>query len=112
MTDSLPDPIEVAARIEQCRTELGLSQGGLAKQLGVQRKTVWTWEKGAVVPTTHLPALALVLRRSPQWLLYGVEPIEHELAEMRREIAELRKAVRALVREQQKITQQLSQRSA
>ena len=55
MTDQL------ANRIKDRRTDLGLTQAELAEQVGVTRKTVNTVENGVFVPST---ILALKLARA------------------------------------------------
>ena len=36
--------------IKRCRAALGMSQAGLAARLGIDRKTVRSWERGDTVP--------------------------------------------------------------
>jgi len=38
--------------VETLRTQLGLTQGQLAKMLDVHPTTVWRWESGQVEPST------------------------------------------------------------
>lgn len=49
------------------RAALGLSQRGLAEELDVQQKTVWSWETGQH-PIEHGRILRLALERLAQLL--------------------------------------------
>lgn len=56
-------------RISQKRAALGLTQGTLARQVGVDRVTVWRWETGQMVPHPLMQRrLATVLESSPHEL--------------------------------------------
>ncbi len=62
-----------AARIKQARKDAGLSQGGLAERLGVDRSAVAQWERNnAAGPTVgHLTMIALATGVSFEWLATG-----------------------------------------
>ena len=68
-------PERLANKIKQRRGELGLTQGELAEQVGVTRKTVNTVENGVFVPSTILALkLARALGRSVEQLFSLGEP--------------------------------------
>ncbi len=59
-------------RIQHRRTALGLSQAGLAADLGVGQSTVAKWERGPNTPrSSTLPRLAARLGVSVAWLVSG-----------------------------------------
>lgn len=63
-------------RLRALRTELGLTQAGLAEQVGVTRKTINTVENGVFIPST---VLALKLARalgSPVETIFSIEEEE------------------------------------
>ncbi len=62
--------MKFAEKIYTCRKKAGLSQDGLAEQLGVSRQTISKWENGEALPeTSKLPGLAKALGVSIDWLL-------------------------------------------
>jgi transcriptional regulator with XRE-family HTH domain len=63
----------LADRIRQRRTELGLSQVKLARRLGVSQSAVALLENGRNQTTTKIFEYAEALETSPEWLLYGGE---------------------------------------
>ena len=50
--------INVCFRLREERDRIGMSQGGVATQLGVTTKTVWRWEKQIPIPSDKLAELA------------------------------------------------------
>lgn len=82
-------------RIAQARRELqvllerDVSQRDMARALGVDASTFWTWESGEKVPRSEtLERLCRLLRVQPGYLLFGQPPKEAPTP-----IAEIRKAL-------------------
>ena len=79
----------IGARIRQKRTELGLLQKELARQVNIDPALMSLIERGYKVPPEPLiPKLAQVLQVSPEWLLRGddeAEPDEIRTDEFRRD---------------------------
>jgi len=67
----LPD---VGARIRQVRVALRLSQGELGRRIGKTASAVSKYERGQINEIMVLAALANVLGKSVDWLLYGHAP--------------------------------------
>jgi transcriptional regulator with XRE-family HTH domain len=66
---------ELGRRIVSKRTERGMAQVDLAKELGIDRSRLGKWERGLHTPLlTHLMALAKVLETSLDELLIGQSP--------------------------------------
>lgn len=63
--------MDIGDRIKQRRKELGLTADEVADRLGVDRSTIFRYEKGAInkVPSDTLAKLATILRTSPVYLL-------------------------------------------
>ena len=63
----------IGQRIREARQVYQLSQGGLAKRVGVSAAAVWQWESGDVrgLKPTNLLATARALGVNVQWLVYG-----------------------------------------
>jgi len=62
----------IGLRIQQARVAKGMTQGQLAKALGIDRGSVGRWETGRSVPRqVGVPKVAKVLGQSPDWLLEG-----------------------------------------
>ena len=63
-------------RIESLRSQKGLSQLELAKQLGYKSdSTISKWEKGSNIPTgKKLAMLAQVLGTTSDYILFGTKP--------------------------------------
>lgn len=62
--------MKLAEKIYTCRKKAGLSQDGLAEQIGVSRQAISKWENGEALPeTSKLPGLAKALGVSIDWLL-------------------------------------------
>lgn len=71
----------VNERIKLQRLKRGESAGMVAQHLGVNPATVFRWEKnGTNVPRRSIQALAAHLKTTPEWLLTGEEPEDHEEA--------------------------------
>jgi len=67
----------IGARIKRAREARGISQLGLAKQVGVPFQRVSEWERGVVSPSArYLRAIANALSVSLDWLLSGRGPME------------------------------------
>lgn len=62
-------PKLIGKRVKQRRTELGLSQKMLGRQINTTQGAIFKIERGAA--TRHLPALAKALGVSIDWLVYG-----------------------------------------
>ena len=62
---------EIAKRIKQRRTELGLSLQDISCDLGVSKSTLQRYESGKIrsIPLQPLEPLAKALHTSPDWLL-------------------------------------------
>jgi PAS domain S-box-containing protein len=80
---------ETGARLAQARKQAGLTQKGLAEQLGVTRRSVQGYEAGTVVPYRHLDRLGRILDRTPSWFLGD----ERAVAVTPDPVAELRAAL-------------------
>ena len=75
-------------RIAQLRREAGLSQEGLAEQMGVSRQAVSKWEKGLSYPDTeNLLALAALFGVSADHLAGLRREEEQSGAKMEEEMA-------------------------
>ncbi|MDR1755216.1 MAG: XRE family transcriptional regulator [Eubacterium sp.] len=61
----------IGKRIKQRRKELGLSADQVAERLGVDRTTLFRYERGAItkVPTSTMAKLAKILYTSPVYLM-------------------------------------------
>ncbi|MFZ4219175.1 helix-turn-helix domain-containing protein [Enterobacter ludwigii] len=65
---------KMSDRIVTRRTELGLTQRGLAKLVGLSSVSIMKWENGQNEPSgKNLFALSEALKCSPAWLLFGDE---------------------------------------
>lgn len=63
----------VADKIKHLREQEGMTQVGLAKQLGITRSSVNAWEMGVSVPSTqYIVELAHIFKVSTDYLL-GVD---------------------------------------
>ena len=63
----------VADKIKHLREQEGITQAGLAKQLGITRSSVNAWEMGVSVPSTqYIVELAHIFKVSTDYLL-GVD---------------------------------------
>ncbi|CNJ11086.1 helix-turn-helix domain-containing protein [Yersinia bercovieri] len=60
-----------AERVKQRRTELGLTQSGLAIKVGVKQQTIQRIESGATERPRYLLEIATALNCEPKWLIYG-----------------------------------------
>jgi phage repressor protein C with HTH and peptisase S24 domain len=58
-------------RIRQCREALGISQGELAKRVGIKQQSIGDLESGKTRGTKHLLGIAKALGQSPDWLEKG-----------------------------------------
>lgn len=63
----------MALRIRRCRTLMRLSQGELARRVGVHRSAVTQWEReGGTRPCIeHLAAISIVINVPFEWLATG-----------------------------------------
>lgn len=61
-------------RVAAAREALGLSQGDLAKIVGMRQQGIGSIENGDVERPRKLRELARALRKSEEFLLYGEEP--------------------------------------
>jgi transcriptional regulator with XRE-family HTH domain len=70
----------VATRLLRLRRMQGLTQKEAAHLMGISRRTYVRWETGASVPRVGPPlqSAAAVLRRSPMFLLFGIEGEEDD----------------------------------
>lgn len=95
----------IGLKIQQARVAKGMTQGELAKALGIDRGSVGRWETGRSVPRqVGIPKVAKILGQSPEWLLAGsgdyntsTETVEVLRAE-RRTLKEIREEVKKLSR--------------
>lgn len=63
----------IGARIRARRTELGLKQADVAKELGMTMQAVSLWENGKVAPGGNsIVTLATILQCDVSWLLEGL----------------------------------------
>lgn len=93
----------IGLKIQQARVAKGMTQGELAKALGIDRGSVGRWETGRSVPRqVGIPKVAMILGQSPEWLLAGsgdyntaTESVEVLRAE-RRTLKEIRDEVKKL----------------
>jgi transcriptional regulator with XRE-family HTH domain len=61
--------------IRRRREELGLTQDGLGKTLGVTGQTIWRWENGSRLPRRRdLPLIEAQLGLSPAEILNFKQP--------------------------------------
>ena len=69
-------------RIAARRKELGLTQGDLARAVGISQAAVSQWENGETknLRVDHLFAIADVLQVHPRWLGVGYGPKIHKVA--------------------------------
>ena len=99
----------IGLKIQQARIAKGMTQGDLAKALGIDRGSVGRWETGKAVPKqVGLPNVAKILGTAPELLLEGAadmnmasETVE-VLRSERRTLKELREEVRKLSRQETK----------
>jgi phage repressor protein C with HTH and peptisase S24 domain len=66
------DMATLAERIRQCREALGISQGELAKRVGIKQQSIGDLESGKTRGTKHLLGIAKALGQTPEWLETGV----------------------------------------
>ena len=64
---------QIAQRLRQRRTELGMSYGELAEATGITKGTLQRYESGVIadIPARKLKAIAAALLVEPGWLLTG-----------------------------------------
>lgn len=62
---------ERGRRVSRARKTAGLTQKELGAVLGVHERTVQAWEHGVSSPYRHVPRLAELSGRLPEWLLWG-----------------------------------------
>ena len=68
------DALEIGARIAQARRERGLTQEQLAEISSFSKRSLQDYEGGITIPYKHLRELSRILKRKPEWFLYGPEP--------------------------------------
>ena len=90
------DLVAIGRRIALARRHAGLTQGEVARRLGVTKRSLQGYEAGTVAPYRHLPTLASILGRDRAWFL--AEGSHGDGAVVRRR--ELRDIVRTIVREE------------
>ena len=67
--------MSISIRIQELRKQQNLSQGALAKALGISRQAVSKWENGASVPDMqNLILLAEILDTEVEYLASGTKP--------------------------------------
>ncbi|WP_192901453.1 helix-turn-helix domain-containing protein [Trabulsiella odontotermitis] len=72
--ETMKSTTKMSDRIVARRTELGLTQRGLAKLVGLSSVSILKWENGQNEPSgKNLFALSGALKCSPTWLLFGDE---------------------------------------
>ena len=64
--------MDISDRTRACREKLGLSQGKVAKLLGITQPSYQRLEKGDVKNPKQLDRLAEIYQTTPQWIKYGV----------------------------------------
>ena len=67
---------QIADRVKDRRTELGLSQHDVARLIGVSDKAVQTWERHGEVPWERISQLAGELGVNPTYLATGNDPLQ------------------------------------
>lgn len=83
--EQLPDSLysrqmtSLGERIRHSREALGISQGELAKRVGIKQQSIGDLESGKTRGTKHLLGIAKALGQSPEWLEKGVgEQVKHQ----------------------------------
>jgi len=64
--------MNIADRTKICREKLGLSQGKVAKLLGISQPSYQRLERGDVQNPKQLDKLAEIYKATPQWIKFGV----------------------------------------
>ncbi|AVX38543.1 helix-turn-helix domain-containing protein [Yersinia massiliensis] len=64
-----------AERVKRLRTELGLTQSGLAIKAGIRQQTIQRIEAGVTERPRYLLEIATALNCEPKWLIYGSDGI-------------------------------------
>lgn len=64
----------VGERVKKARKAEKLNQTQLSKKAGIAQSTLWALERGHNTTTKAIVALAIALRRRPQWLQHGTPP--------------------------------------
>ena len=59
--------MQLGDKIKELRTENGLSQGALAKQIGVSQKAIDYWERGINEPKASYMPIILIYRQTFYW---------------------------------------------
>lgn len=91
---------EIGARIQQARKERGLTQEELAGMASFSKRSLQDYESGLTIPYRHLRELGRLLKKRPEWFLYGdeAEADPSELAEVRRGLAHVQEMKEATER--------------
>jgi len=73
-----------AERIKARRTEIGMSADSLADAVGVSRSTIFRYENGHIekLPIDKLIPIAINLRTTVEYLLFGDEPNEEDMKKL------------------------------
>jgi len=81
---------ERGRRIAGARKRLALSQGELARRVGVSERTVGAWEAGNWPPEGgNVVRLADVLQRPTQWIMEGGDEVSIRLGEIQESLGEV-----------------------
>lgn len=97
MTAVEPEAIAAGARITDARTRRGWTQQQFAHAAGVSVSTVQRWEKGHVPPYPRLVRLAPILGVSLEEITGVEDGRVDQLAEIRRELAEIKAMLERLL---------------
>lgn len=95
--ENVADTDTLGSRILRAREAAGLSVGDCARNLGVKKTTIESWEADRSEPRAHhLVRVAGMLGVSPSWVLGGVGPapsdttISDEIKLIRQQLAQMK----------------------
>lgn len=72
------------------RKEAGLNQGQVADELGINRRSIHSWESGLAQPTrSRLESVAALYGKSSAWFITGIEGLEWDAVELALRIGKL-----------------------
>lgn len=97
MSSVEPEAIAVAGRIVEARTRRGWTQQQFAHEASVSVSTVQRWEKGDIPPHLRLVRLASILGVQPEEITGVGDKQVDQLAEIRRELAEIKAMLKQLL---------------